>query len=110
MTIESIKDNLIGSCVNLDSWMFLPFLCDEKVRTDFPSKLQFFNSYCSKLEMAKENSEGPLHLEIAKPKFDYYKNSNTLEYSFFDQTHLNERFSIFIIEENETIFIDMHPF
>ncbi len=110
MTFETIKNNLIKSCINLDPWMFLPFLCDEKVKTDFPSKLQFFNSFTSKIECAKRITNGKLSLKITKPKADYYGNSNTLEYNFFDEVHLNERLSIFVIEENKTLFIDMHPF
>ena len=108
MTLESIIDNFVKSCINLDAWMFFPFLFDEKVFTDFPCKLIFFKAFISKLDLAKNRTEGELSLRVKKNIRDCKLNS--FEFCFYDNQHLNERMSFLVVEENGTLFIDMHPF
>jgi hypothetical protein len=75
MTLESIIDNFVKSCINLDAWLFFPFLFDEKVLTDFPSKLIFFKAFNSKLALAKSRTDGELSLRVIKNIRDCKLNS-----------------------------------
>ena len=110
MTKGIILENLILAVIKYDAWIFLPFLMDEKVKIKYLSKLTFFESFTEKLEQTKSISDGDLHLRKETSKIEFIKDLKTIEYNFFDKTHLNERLTIYVTEEPEIIFIDMLPF
>lgn len=107
-TNKIILDALIYSCLNFDPNYFKPFLFSEKVKTDMPNKILFFNFFKQMLLNAKENSVGTMSLKIEKPEWE---NDKTIEYyNLYDNIHKHSRLSILVKEIADEIYLDTMPF
>ena len=55
---------------------------------------------------AKERTNGMLHLKIENS----YGDADFLSYNFYDEVHLNPRFSIKVKRTEEKVLLEMDPF
>jgi hypothetical protein len=107
-SIETIKSELIKSCVNYDTKSFIPFLMSDNVLTGMPNKTRFYRFFKQMVNCTKQSSEGQLTFRIENEKTninqrDYYLN-------FYDKIHKYSRLSIEVKETKENIYLDTLPF
>lgn len=105
---KTILDKLVDSCLYLDASLFWPYLQSEKVKTDMPTKNNFYSFFQRMLITAKLNSVEPMIFKIENPYWE--EEENTLHYNLYDSVHLHPRLSILVKEDANEIHLDIMPF
>ena len=105
--IEEIKQNLIKSCIDLNSFHFLPYLLSPSVTVGFPNKIRFYGFLKSILNCAGKDSLGMLELRIEREPGE---KENVLSYNFYDEVHKYPRINLKVKEENNSLNLDLLPF
>ncbi len=103
-SIQKILEGLTKACVNSQPSYFKPFLLSNKVTTDWPDKESFYEFFKLMISNSRKISQGEIHLIIKS------KDENKSYYNFHDSIHAHPLLNIVIIEQNDSLHIDILPF
>jgi len=104
-TLKDIKEALVKSIIAFNPDYFKPFLFDDKVQCDATSKNAFYKLFKMMVCSAKAESVGKLKLTIEETDDPRKK-----LYCFYDEVHLHSRLNIDVIENEDSIWIEILPF
>lgn len=107
-TLEKVKTNLIFACITNNPKSFIPYLLSSNVVTAMPNKMRFFRFFEMIVISANKESDGKLQLKKEQPECRSSK--EVVQYNFYDSRHEHARISIEVIENDDTISIDVLPF
>jgi len=107
-SIETIKSELIKSCINYDTKSFIPFLMSDNVITEMPNKMRFYRFFKKMVNCTKQSSERPLSTKIENEVTNI--NQRIYNLNFYDKIHKYSRLSFEITESKESIYLDILPF
>lgn len=103
-SIQKILDGLTKACVNSRPSYFKPFLLSNKVTSDWPDKESFYEFLKLMISNSRKISQGKIHLIIKSI------GENKSYYNFHDSINVNPILNIVIIEQNDSLHIDILPF
>lgn len=105
-----IKQELINSCLKKNSSLFFNALKQKIVKTKFPNKTSFYSFFKYTINCTKSNSIGKLRFELDAEKFE--NRGGELEdcYNFYDEVHIAPRLTLFVLEKDGFIELDVSPF
>ena len=103
-SIQKILDGLTKACVNSQPSYFKPFLLSNKVTTDWPDKDSFYEFFKLMISNSRKISQGEIHLIIKSI------GENKSCYNFHDSIHVHPVLNIVIVEQNDSLHIDILPF
>lgn len=105
-----VKQELINACLKKNSSLFLKALKQKRVKTKFPNKTSFYSYFKFMINSTNSSSNGKLSFELDAEK---YKNvGGELEdcYNFYDESHIAPRLTLFVLEKDGFIELDVSPF
>jgi hypothetical protein len=103
-SIQKILDGLTKACVNSRPSYFKPFLLSNKVTSDWPNKESFYEFFKLMISNSRKISQGKIHLIIKSI------GENKSYYNFHDSINVHPVLNIVIIEQNDSLHIDILPF
>jgi hypothetical protein len=105
-----IKQELINSCLKKNSSLFFNALKQKIVKTKFPNKTSFYSFFKYMINCTNSTSIGKLRFELDAEKFE--NRGGELEdcYNFYDEVHIAPRFTLFVLEKDGFIELDVSPF
>lgn len=110
MTREIIKEKLITACINKDSSLFLDALKCKIVKTKFPNKTRFYSFFKRMIICTRRSSIGELRFELDDEKYENVGGNLEDCYNFYDEVHIAPRLTLFVLEKDEFIELDISPF
>lgn len=103
-SIQKILEGLTNACVNSRPSYFKPFLDSDKVNSDWPDKESFYEFFKLMISNSRKISQGEIHLIIKSI------GENKSYYNFHDSIHVHPVLNIVIVEQNDSLHIDILPF
>ena len=104
---KKILKQLIKSCVEIDSKIFLNELKKQNVTTNMPNKMRFYKFFKFMIKCLNNNSDKILHYKWKKI---VWMKQNKISLQIFDKTHRHSRLTFVIENRNEKIYIETLPF
>ena len=105
---RQIINGLINSCVSLNAKEFIPFLLEKNVQVAFPNKTRFYLYLKMLINCAEKNCIGNLHPIEERPSEISFTGGHKL--CFYDEGHKYALINLEYKIENNTVFLDVHPF
>lgn len=102
--IQKTLEGLIKACVNSQPSYFKPFLDSDKVTSEWPDKESFYEFFKLMISNSRKISQGEIHLTIKAI------DKNKSYYYFHDSIHVHPVLNIVIVEQNDSLHIDILPF
>jgi hypothetical protein len=106
LRFQEIEKSLIEAISSFNSVDLIPTLFSRDIKISFRNKVSFYTFFQGMLMEAKERANGMLHLKIENS----YGDADFLSYNFYDEVHLNPRFSIKVKRTEENVLLEMDPF
>jgi len=103
---EEIEKSLIEAITSFNTVLFIPTLFSRDIKISFSNKVGFYTFFQGMLMASKERTSGMLHLKIENK----YCEDDFVSYNFYDEVHLNPRFSIRVKRMEEKVLLEMDPF
>lgn len=103
-SIQKILDGLTKACVNSRPSYFKPFLSSDKITSDWPDKESFYKFFKLMISNSRKISQGEIYLIIKSI------GKNKSYYNFHDSNHVHPVLNIVIVEQNDSLHIDILPF
>lgn len=106
-SVKDIRNSVVYSFLKKDPCHFIPFLMSDNVSVDDDNKVKFYNQF--RHNILNANIKG----KIAEIKVEIELNGfydDYLQLNFYDEFHINPRFSIFYKYEGEKIHFGLMPF
>ena len=105
-----IKQELINACLKKNSSLFLNTLKQKRVKTKFPNKTSFYSFFKYMINSTSSSSNGKLRFELDDEKFENVEGELEDCYNFYDEVHHYPRLTLYVLEKDEFIELDVSPF
>jgi|TARA_B110000093_G_scaffold141058_1_gene151776 hypothetical protein len=105
-----IKQELINACLKKNSSLFLNTLKQERVKTKFPNKTSFYSFFKYMIKCTSRSSIGELRFEIDAEKYENVGGNPEDCYNFYDEVHHYPMLTLFVLEKDGFIELDVSPF
>jgi hypothetical protein len=103
-SIQKILEGLTNACVNSQPSFFKPFLSSDKITSDWPDKESFYKFFKIMILNSKKMSIGKIRLKI-KSSLNRHN-----FYEFYDSVHVHPILTLIILEDKDSLHIDILPF
>lgn len=106
-TNKRIRDSIVFSFLKRKPQYFIPFLMSDNTIVEDDSKIYFYKLF--KYRILTSKVKGKIKdIRVEKEFNGFY--DDYFKLNFYDEYHLNPRFSIFYKFENEKIHLGLMPF